>query len=257
LPPGSQLIGSAEIPEQTGPVANPTSRVETRIVVDTPSAPADVRQFYKATLTSQGWTVSQPFGPIFSGFIASALLGSEGDTYCESTAGPSLGIGITQRPGAANDLRLTLTTPSESCGVQNFPTSVPLPQNLLPALYPPDGITVVSGGSSSNGGQGDQASFAVAETNAGASELEQDYESQLVALGWTRIEAGNGQTLAWSSWSVPADRPRQALLTVWNGPGDSERQLEITVVTEGASTSGGPSSVIVGAPVPMPAPQSP
>lgn len=245
LPPDGRLIGSAILPAR-----GPGGSASTSIVVDTLLSPADALTFYQTTLTSQGWTV--PAG----GFHASGFLPTAPPavaSYCLGPTGPSLSVVVRPQPSGPNDLRLDLTDSDPyRCNPQAAPGPIAPPTGgLLPALAPPDGVTIA--GSTFGGDDANQTASATAQTSLSAADLEQAYAQQLVAAGWTPAGSGGDATFTWSSWTLPGDTPRQGLLTVWAGSAGDQQLLELRVMTPGGipGRSGSGVTVIATAPAPV------
>ncbi|MDY6912374.1 MAG: hypothetical protein SVM79_08475, partial [Chloroflexota bacterium] len=70
---------------------------------------------------------------------------------------------------------------------------------LFPSLKAPEGA-IQLGGSSGGGGDSRHASTEL-ETELGLEELQAHYQQQIEAVEWKLEDQGNGDALAWSTWS--------------------------------------------------------
>ena len=252
LPPGSQLIGSAVHATVGPPLTSPgplQSGEHVDIVLDVPGSAADAVSFYRDALTGLGWSAPAPLrGPPGLGFgfgfstppspptPASTATptpavqypnGIQSVTLCQSADGPSFQLTVYPASSGPNDALIRIDTANA------FPCSGPpvlLGQSLIPLLTAPDGVQILPGGGGGSS-SGDGSSNATATTDMTTAGLEAFYAQQLQAAGWTQTESQNGDSLSWSTWSLPARDGWQGFLYVRVGAAQNQRLLHVEVLT--------------------------
>lgn len=193
---------------------------ETEVVMDAPVGAEAVLETYRALMRSeewsgQGWTERGWHSREERGFASRPVL--ESAVFCRGRRGPALVVnadagGVPLREDGGSKVRLLLIpagrdTPcaDEDRGWSRSPASV------IPLLTAPPGSYEIDGGSSSYGGDAENATTSL-RTDLSPEELAAHYASQFEAAGWTRVGEGSDGPLAWSSWEVP-DEDRE----VWKG----------------------------------------
>jgi hypothetical protein len=75
-----------------------------------------------------------------------------------------------------------------------------------------------------------QVDQALAETELGASALEEHFSQQLREAGWILDERGSGASLTWSTWQIAQeDTAWYGLLVVTDLPAERRRTLSVRV----------------------------
>jgi hypothetical protein len=146
--------------------------------------------------------------------------------YRKGEDGPLLMLHATPRDSGTTELhlRVDFTAPGWS-GYPPGRHGRPEAMELLPALYPPDGVGMEGGGG--GGSDASWSSHATATTTMPVAELESFFAAQLARDGWTRLAGDSGDVTAWSSWKVGAKGDWRAVLIVLASPEGDERWLTV------------------------------
>lgn len=223
VPAGGRIVGSVL---RTGDARLGGTSVD--VIADVPGTPLAAMSFYEKQLELRGLT--PPAGMQQQpprGFVASppnAYL-----TLCNGTTG-WVSVNISVLTAELADVRVHVDASNPGpCGggAKGGPMSGKLPPGyeLLPALYPPDGIVLTQIGAP--GGLDRFGSEATTNGTGSAAALEDGFAAQLAKAGWTRTGGAHDNGLAWSHWSV-ANASWSGLLFVTERPGG--RDLSVRIV---------------------------
>ncbi len=203
IPPGALILGSLSLPGRT------------TIVLRIPPTASDPEGLVRGHLRSTGWTTPERSTPNFRlrGFVTSSLsLSPSSPALCRNGAQIILlGGGRSETEGATVTMHWT---PEGSMGLCNLPPSprggARFDDAPVPALFPPEGMGMEMGGSSSTS---NGTTFSARLTgNIPPDSVRQHYAAQLIASGWTPDPAtgtpstalqtfthdgGNGSTGPW------------------------------------------------------------
>jgi len=271
LPPESTLIGSAVRPAVRLPSPTPPSRLSTAptasttqaagqhvdVVLDATGSVSDILGFYTDAMTALGWSALPAVGLGGPGFQPSMQPPSS-ETLCAPAGGPLLGVSASPQDDGSLDVRLNLETgsPASLCrfpfgGPVGAPAITPGVFSALPRLTAPAGLTVQNRGG--QGGYGRATTEALATTDRSPAALESLYEQQLVAAGWTRLDGGDAEVLAWSTWTIPNQTDWRGFLYVREAPGEGQLLLHL----EAASPNPGATTGVIPGIVSTPGPSGP
>ena len=193
IPEGTMIIGS---------IVRSGKHTSVEIVLDVPQQPEKVLEFYRDSLTGDGWEEKKR--PSMGGFVSSQM--SSSASFCHEQEISLHVSGYAVSEGEFADVRLHLNDDPQYCKAYTEGPVYPgaSPGDILPALSAPEDSVWMSGGG--GGGSGDrQYSTASMETNLTTEELQTHYQAQLLETGWKQLEEGAGKTLAWSTWEFADD----------------------------------------------------
>jgi hypothetical protein len=217
LPAGARLLGSV-VRTWEG------RRMALEAVFDSTGDPAAVLAAYGQQLQELAWEeFREGPGPPHGGFMPRRSL--EGMILRRRGNGPVLRAAAARDRGTV-DLRVTLDW-EMARHAREWGARGQQPWGPMPALYPPEGITVRGRGGGGGGGHWEQ--LAVAETERAVAELEADFAAQLAAAGWTRKDGRADDTVAWSSWDLPDEGRWRGLLLVLAAFAAGQRSLLLAI----------------------------
>ena len=219
LPPGGRLIGS--VLRQRG------TNTSFDVVLDVTGKADDITSFYERELGPKGFTSPPTFQPPQQGGFVSTGGPAIGKTFCKADIGPYILVTVFAKATGPSDVRTHYEPANPNQGTPCMQKGGPggPPATRLPALRPPDGVTLQGSGSGFGGNR--QSSDATAITSKGVGELESFFAQQLVSAGWTRINGKADGPIAWSTWKVPGDGDWQGLLLIIESPGKDRRSLTL------------------------------
>ena len=189
-------------------------------VIDVPMSPAETLTQYEKLLRASGWELAREFGPSGPPGFLTAFVG-HWRTYQQLRQGPTLVVNALPQDGEGTDLRLRIDW--------NMPRQMPPRRDpvveLMPPLIAPPDVTLLP----RSFGTGDSwTADASTQSDKPPAELESYFRAQLNGLGWTLLDGGVSDGLAWSSWSLPgADKWRALLVVAAAFP--SEQSLSLRV----------------------------
>lgn len=200
LPDQTKIIGSVDQGDLGG----------VNIMLDIPSMPDAVADFYSKSFTSPDWSnVAQGMGT--GGFVTQL---STSGQYCYANGKASLSI-VAQAQGAdskTSDTHIYVYGADNASLCQGGVTEggyryADDPYSLLPQLTTPEGVEIVPNYGGGGGGGGPvglrAASTSVVLKSALAiSDIAAAYNTQLEAAGWKSDETENGTHLTYSGWDV-------------------------------------------------------
>lgn len=228
VPSGGRVIGS--VVRTGGKGFGPTEDSRSiEVVIDAPGATAELAAFFEDAMGAQGWTLpaDQPMGPV-GGFQPSPSPRSL--LFCQGDSRFFVSVNIFGRVNAPADVRV-MVNEEEFSPCRTSPRPGPIerpPFDIIPRLDPPPGVQLFSTGG--GGGPNTFAYDATADTALSVADLEAHYARQLEAAGWTRRDGEAGETLAWSTWTVPGEGDRRGFLYALAGAGNN-RQLRVHATT--------------------------
>ncbi len=231
IPDHSDIIGAIVVDQQPG--APSSSPPQTRIFLDTPLSPGQVRAFYGDRLRAAGWTPAPSSPPSGGGFWAGMDEGSEpngvSDLFCCSQYGPSLSVNAGRVQGAPTQVLLQLDTEARVwvCAPVEEPPSRTTVQRLPPLLVPPGAQPLQSwGGGNGEDTRGARSTTAI-ETSMDQQAVVAHCETQLETSGWVKQEGRRDGPLAWSTWTFRGTdgEPWRGLLYVLELPDAPHRYM--------------------------------
>jgi len=233
IPDHSDIIGAIVVDQQPGaPFSSPP---QTRIFLDTPLSPRQVRAFYGDRLRAAGWT---PLSSAASAEGFGAGVGEDddpggiSDVFCRSQHGPSLNVNAGRVPGAPTQVLLQLDTqarPWMCAPVDEAPSRTTF--RRLPALLLPPGAQPLRSWGGGSGGNGEDTSSArsttAIETGMDQQAVVAHCETQLEASGWVKQESRRDGPLTWSRWTFRGTdgEPWRGLLYVLALPDEAHRYM--------------------------------
>lgn len=227
IPEGARIVGGIARGE-----------VNADLIVDAIQPPEDTIAFIEAKLLAAGWQTptlaTQPGGFVTVPFSSKTL--------CRSADGPVIYISATQLANGTTDLRYGLQTFKDQHPGFYFPCKAELPPGYMgppefPTLVAPQGARQYDMGGS--GSQITQAQYVTIETELSTQALRKHYDAQLQQAGWTALESGGDDRVAWSTWSFRdrEGKPQRGLLFVLQRDASSSEKFVHLQMTRGAAGS--------------------
>jgi len=180
LPDGARIIGSLV-----------RGGEGTEIVLDATQTVAQVLDFYRETLTAEGWIAFAY--PTEGGFVPG--IGRTGLTFCSGANNVVLWVGAFEAGDGPADVRLDLRTEPTLASCTKDAVA---PKHPIPLLEDPPGARQTTAGF---GGSTDSYNAEVElKTELDSVTVEVHYSHQLKAAGWLRRDGGQSGPLAWSTW---------------------------------------------------------
>lgn len=192
LPEGARVLGSLLGGEPT-------------IAIESPLAPEETAEFYRAALAVEGW--SEAAGPGFGrgGFVPSTSDHTTVIVLDRGEEGPSLQFMCYEARDGGASVQISITA------------HVPMPPHLrarhmmrqhsmsqvLPAIKPPPHTNQQMRGS--NSGPDHVDSRATLETDLDVPAVGAHYRTQLERAGWQLSGSGESGPVAWSTWTFNDD----------------------------------------------------
>ncbi len=208
IPDHSDIIGAIVVDQQPG--APSSSPPHTRIFLDTPLSPLQIRAFYQDRLHAAEWTPAPSFLPSNGGFWGGVDEGGDpngvSDLFCRGQYGPSLSVNAGRVPGAPTQVLLQLDTqarPWMCAPVDEAPSRTTF-RRLPPLLLPPGAQPLRSWGGGSRGNGEDTRgarSMTAIETSMDQQAVMAHCETQLETSGWVKQESRQDGPLTWSRWT--------------------------------------------------------
>ncbi len=234
IPDHSDIIGAIVVDQRPG--APSYSPPQTRIFLDTPLSPLQIRAFYQDRLRAAGWTPTPSFLPPGGGFGAGMDEGSEpngvSDLFCRSQYGPSLSVNAGRVQEAPTQVLLQLDTEARLwvCAPVEEPPSRTTFRRLPPLLLPPGARPLRSWGDGSSGNGEDTSSarsMTAIETGLDQQAVMAHCETQLETSGWVKQESRRDGPLTWSRWTSRGTdgEPWRGLLYVLALPDAAHRYM--------------------------------
>jgi hypothetical protein len=219
VPPNGRVVGS--VLRQRG------TSMSFDVVLDVTGKADEITSFYERELGSKGFNPPPTFQQPQQGGFVSSIGPASGKMFCKADVGPYVSVTVFGKASGPNDVRTHYEPANPNQGTPCSQKGGPggPPATRLPALRPPDGVTLQGSGGGFGGNR--QSSDATALTSKGVGELESYFAQQLVAAGWTRINGKADGPIAWSTWKVPGDGDWQGLLLIIESPGKDRRSLTL------------------------------
>jgi len=223
--PGGRLLGTA--------LHRRMNQVDSlEAVIDAPASPGETLTNYEVLLRASGWELAREFGPSGPSGFLTAFVG-HWRTYQRDQQGPVLVVNALPRDAEGTDLRLRVDWRMPRMTPPRHDPAI----GLLPPLLAPPDVTLQP----RSHGTGDSwTAEASTQSDKPPAELESYFRVQLKGLGWTLLNGGVSDGLAWSSWSLPGTDKWRALLVVASAfPGEHLLSLRVERPAE-APDSGPP-----------------
>jgi hypothetical protein len=208
---------------------------------ETALTPDQLLAFYRARMTSLGWTEQEQFFPSLGGGFVQAVPAQAAHALFFATAhGPSLRLASGSRSANITEAQLTLETAPHHLGQGPLRRHPNQDMSVIPPLMAPAGAR--QQGMGGGGGGGDWRASAELTTDLDLAAVAEHYITQLAAAGWKGSSQGEGDRVRWSFWDF-ADQegePWRGYLFVFQPPDDPQRYFfELRAKWAGSGTMGG------------------
>jgi len=194
VPEGMVLLGGLR---RVGPYRG---EPDAQVILEADAEPGGVCAAFREHLADSQWSEKRPFLAERGGFVHTDS-GMRPLTFCLSARGPALSIGAHRRRGTGTTevrLRLEGSRRDSPCS-EDYDRYEYHKRSVVPALFPPEGVTQIGGG----GGSGSDSEHHSANLRTGMppAAIVAHYSAQLEEAGWARVGGGDEGPSAWSGWT--------------------------------------------------------
>jgi hypothetical protein len=174
---------------------------DAQVILEAQAEPEAVYDAFREHLAGSEWSEKRPILPERGGFVH-ADPGMRSLTFCLSDRGPALSVSAHRRREARTTevrLRLDGSRRRDSPCSEDFDLYEYEERSVIPALFPPEGVTQLSGGGGSSSSSEDNQAHL--RTGMSPAAIVGHYSAQLEQAGWSRVGGGEEGPTAWSGWT--------------------------------------------------------